>query len=203
VRLRPPERRARAAGPLAFGLAAVLLAAALVPAPAQPLSLRERIAQCGTCHGSDGNSQLAHVPSLAGQPDYFLASQLILMREGVRIVPAMQPFVTDLTDAEIDRLAAHYATLEPKPSDEPVDPALVARGAALAAARRCSSCHGPTLSGQQQMPRLAKQRIDYMVAAMTAYLADARGGADTLMTAAIYGLSEADLTALAHYAASQ
>jgi cytochrome c553 len=38
---------------------------------------------------------------------------------------------------------------------------------------------------------------------MKSYLDDTRTGADTAMTAAIVGLSDADLTALAHYAASR
>ena len=33
---------------------------------------------------------------------------------------------------------------------------------------RCSSCHLPSLAGQEQMPRLARQRIDYMIEAMKA-----------------------------------
>ena len=51
------------------------------------------------------------------------------------------------------------------------------------------------------MPRLAKQRIDYMIHAMKQYLTDSRSGADTAMTAAIFGLRDEDLAALAHWAA--
>jgi cytochrome c553 len=60
----------------------------------------------------------------------------------------------------------------------------------------------PTLAGQEQMPRLAGQRNDYMVGAMKSYLDKTPTGADTAMTASIIGLSEADLVALAHFAAS-
>jgi len=173
------------------------------PAPAQSLSLPERIQQCGACHGEDGNSRLEKIPSLAGQPAFFLLNQLILMREGVRQVEAMAPFVKDLTDAEIETLAGHFAGLAPRRSDEPVDPALVRRGAEIAAQRRCASCHLPTLAGQDQMPRLAGQRIDYMTEALKAYRDDRRTGADTAMTATILGLSDTDLAALAHFAASR
>ena len=185
---------------------ALVLAAAVLfigPSSAEPLSLPERIQQCGGCHGEDGNSRTPNIPSLAGQPAFFMLNQLILMREGVRKIEAMMPFVKDLKDGDIDALAAHYTKLEPKASDEAVDPALVKRGAEIAVARRCASCHLPTLAGQEQMPRIAKQRIDYMVMAMKSYLDNTRTGADTAMTAAIFGLSEADLTALAHYAASR
>ena len=115
----------------------------------------------------------------------------------------MAPFVKGLTDDEIVALARHYTALEPKPSDEKVDPALSARGADLAVRLRCGSCHLPTLAGQQQMPRVAKQRIDYTFETLKAFRDDKRSGADTLMSAAVYGVSDADLLALAHYAASR
>lgn len=171
--------------------------------PATEASLSARIAQCGACHGVDGNSRMEKIPSLAGQPEFFLSNQLILMREGVRKVEVMAPFVVDLTDAEIMALARHYAAQEPKRSDEALDPDLVARGAKLAEKRHCRSCHLPSLAGQEQMPRIAKQRIDYMIDALKAFRDNTRSGADTLMSAAVYGLSDADLEALAHYAASQ
>ena len=115
----------------------------------------------------------------------------------------MAPFVKDLTDNDIQELATHYSKLGPRPSEEKPDPALVARGEKIAVQRRCASCHLPSLAGQDQMPRLAKQRIDYMTMAMVDYLKDKRTGADTAMTAAIFGLSADDITALAHYAASR
>ncbi|HWV51609.1 c-type cytochrome, partial [Pseudorhodoplanes sp.] len=93
--------------------------------------------------------------------------------------------------------------LTPKPSGETIDPALAERGAKISAQRRCESCHLPSLAGQQQMPRLAKQRIDYMIYAMKQYLTDQRTGADTAMTASIFGLRDDDLAALAHYAAGK
>jgi cytochrome c553 len=187
--------------PLVIALAAAAFCA--TAAAAQDLSLAERVEQCGGCHGPDGNSKLENVPSLAGQPEFFLLNQLILMREGVRRIEAMAPFVKNLKDSDIEALSKHFARLEPKPSNEAVDPALVRRGAALAISLRCSSCHLPTLAGQEQMPRLAKQRIDYMVYAMKAFRDNQRSGADTAMTATIYGVGDADLLAIAHYAASR
>jgi cytochrome c553 len=170
---------------------------------AERLPPAERLTQCGGCHGEDGNSRIEKIPSLAGQPEFFLLNQLILMREGVRQVEVMAPFVKGLTDEDIVVLAKHYTKLQPKRSDEAIDPERVKQGAEIAEQRRCGSCHLPTLAGQDQMPRLARQRVDYMIYAMTSYLNDERRGADTVMTAAILGLSKADLAALAHYASSR
>jgi cytochrome c553 len=185
---------------LVLGLAAAFFAA---PAFAQNVTLAERIQQCGGCHGEDGNSRLENIPSLAGQPEFFILNQLILMREGVRPIEAMMPFVKDLKDADIDGLAKHFAGLAPKPSDERIDPALAKRGGELAPSLRCSSCHLPTLAGQEQMPRLAKQRVDYMIYALKQFRDNQRSGAETQMTAVVYGLPDRELAALAHWAASK
>ena len=58
----------------------------------------ERIASCAACHGEGGNSRAENIPSLAGQPEFFLLNQLVLMRDGVRVIPVMAPVVADLTD---------------------------------------------------------------------------------------------------------
>ena len=190
---------------LAFGLAAAAICPA--PAPAQEKTpdagLAKRIAQCARCHGADGNSSTGNIPSLAGQPKFFILDQLIYMREGVRPVAAMAPLIKTLEDGEIVALAAYYSALPAKPSGEKIDPALARRGAELAVRLRCASCHLASLAGQEQIPRLAKQRIDYMTAVLKAYRDDRRKGGDTIMSATVFGVSDADLLALAHYAASR
>ena len=185
---------------LALGLAAVAVCTPCAFAQSMPYA--EKLQLCGVCHGEDGNSKMENIPSLAGQPEFFVLTQWFLMRENVRKVEAMAPLVKDLKDEELDALAKHFNKLPPKASDEAVDPALVKRGAEIAASKRCGSCHLPTLAGQEQMPRLAKQRIDYLIVTMKSYRDTPRPGADTAMSAAVAGLSDADLTALAHYAAS-
>jgi cytochrome c553 len=189
--------------PRALGLAAAFVCAAAAVATAQAATLAERVALCGACHGEDGNSRMDKLPSLAGQPAFFILDQLFLMREGVRKVDAMASFVKDLTDEELDGLSKHYAALPAKPSDEPVDAALAKKGAEVAAQRRCASCHQPSLAGQDQIPRLARQRIDYLIPTLKSYRDAPRSGADTAMSAAIAGATDDDLKALANYAASK
>jgi cytochrome c553 len=185
--------------PLVLGLAAVVVCAG----SAGSQSLAEKLQLCGACHGEDGNAKLEKIPSLAGQPEFFILNQLFLMREGVRKIEAMAPIVKDMKDDEMTAYAQHFAKLPPKPSGEPIDQALVARGAKIAEERRCGSCHLPSLAGQEQMPRLAKQRIDYTIPTLKSYRDAPRPGADTAMSAAIVGASDDDLVALAHYAASK
>ena len=187
--------------PLAFGLAAVLYCAGT--ALAQSERLAEKIQLCSACHGEDGNSKLEKMPSLAGQPAFFILNQLFLMREGVRKIEAMAPLVKDLKQEDLDGLSKHFAALPAKRSDEPVDPALAKRGAEIARQRRCSSCHLPNLTGSEQMPRLAKQRVDYLIASLKEFRDTTRPGGDTAMSANLAGATDADLVALAHYAASR
>jgi cytochrome c553 len=186
---------------LALALAAV--AVSIGSAGAQGVPLAERVHECGACHGDDGNSRTPTIPSLAGQPEFFIINQLFLMREGVRKVEAMTALVKDLKDEDLQGLATHFAALPAKPSGEAIDPALVERGDELAKGRRCGSCHQPALTGADQIPRLAKQRLDYLIKALKELRDGQRSGADTLMSAAVAGLADADLVALAHYAASR
>ena len=170
---------------------------------AQGAPVEDRIRQCAGCHGEDGNSKTENIPSLAGQPEFFVLKQLILMREGVRKVPAMTPIVKDLEDSDIQVIAKHFAALEPRGNGEQIDPALVKRGSELAVTLRCASCHLPGMAGQQQMPRLARQRLDYLIYSMKQFRDNKRSGADTQMSNVVAGLSDADLTALAQFAASR
>jgi cytochrome c553 len=181
------------------GRRAWLTALFLCPAFAQPLP--ERLPLCAACHGPGGNSAIPGTPSLAGQPAIFLENQLVLMREGMREVPQMAAAVRGLTDAQIRALARHYAAQKPAAPQGKPDPALMRQGAALAGKLHCGSCHEPDFRGREQMPRLAAQREEYLLAAMNGYRNYTRKGGDTVMAAALYGLSDADVKALAHHLA--
>ena len=77
--------------PPAFGLAAVsfCLLGLMGSALAQSGPPAEMLQLCAACHGEDGNSRMEKIPSLAGQPAFFILNQLFLMREGVRKVEAL------------------------------------------------------------------------------------------------------------------
>ena len=53
------------------------------------------------------------------------------------------------------------------------------------------------------MPRLARQRLDYLIYALKSFRDGRRSGADPLMVNAILGRSDAEIEALGHYAASK
>jgi cytochrome c553 len=184
---------------LAFAAAALWAGAISTAWSAAAQTLQERVQLCGTCHGEDGNSKMEKTPSLAGQPELFLTNQLILFRERLRKSEIMEPLVKGMADADIVALAAHYTKLPPQRSTEPSDAALSKRGAELAKALHCGSCHLPDFTGREQMPRLAHQRIDYTIDTLIAYREGKRYGVDTSMNGAMYGLSDTDIRALAHF----
>ncbi len=189
-------------------LAAVLGAAAFsLPATAGDPARGAVISaeRCAACHGADGQSNVAEIPRLAGQQAGFITLQMILFREGLRQVPAMQAPTEKLSDSDVEAVAAFFASLpsSPPPDRTPRDAALMARGQAIAAARNCGVCHLPNYAGRAQMPRLTHQHEAFLAHTMAEYRDGKRVGVDTQMNGAVQGLSDADIAALAHYLAHQ
>ena len=102
-------------------------------------ALEGQLAICAPCHGVDGKSTMAGIPSLAAQPETFLVTQLILFREKLRKSEQMAPVAAKLDDAMIEKLAAHFAALPPVSSAGAADPALMKRGRLLAKGRALRS----------------------------------------------------------------
>jgi cytochrome c553 len=150
----------------------------------------------------DGNSSNPQIPSIAAQPRLFIETQLVLFREELRKSEQMLPVVKGMKDAEIVKLAEHFSKLPAKGMESgPSNPALMKTGQDKAKALRCGICHLSDFSGQNQIPRLAGQREAYLEAEMRAYRDGKRTGGDTIMAATLYGVSNAEITALAHYLA--
>lgn len=161
---------------------------------------QERLQLCAACHGDDGNSTNPQIPSIAGQPKLFIETQLVLFREELRKSEQMLPVVKGLKDAEIVKLAEHFSRLPAKGMEKGTpNAALMKTGAERAKALRCGICHTSDFGGQKQIPRLAGQREAYLEAEMRAYRDGKRTGGDTIMAATLYGVSDSDIRALAHF----
>jgi len=162
--------------------------------------LQERMRICSSCHGEDGNSRTAGIPSIAGQPKIFLENQLVLFREGVRAAPPLErPAVTGLADGEISTIAGVFGASPVQAGPGGSDPLRAKRGRALAQELGCGSCHLPDFQGREQIPRLAGQREEYLVEAMTGFRHNNRPAADTAMTLVLHGVSDADIEAMAYF----
>lgn len=190
-----------------LGLATVLLMplmlqAAWAQAPA-PVGAPALLPICGGCHGEDGNATQVGMPSLAGQPRTFLENQLVLIREGMRDVPAMKAVLANTKDEDLVALAKAYAAMPVKPPQQPVDAVRRSRGAEISKRALCGSCHLSDYAGRDQMPRLAGQREDFLFNNMRQFRDGPPAGRDTVMASTLRGMADADLQALAHYFATQ
>jgi cytochrome c553 len=190
------ERRVRSTA-RALACAALLVSAA---AAAQPKA--ELLSACATCHGPGGNSTVPQFPSLAAQPKVFIENQLVLIREGLRDVPSMKEVMTGLSDETIVALAGYYAAQAPAAQAVRVQAEKYRQGEQVSQKMLCGTCHLPDYSGQKQVPRLAGQHEQYLLASMKQFRDNPGPGRDTIMAASLRGLTDADLASLAHYLAA-
>jgi cytochrome c553 len=179
---------------------AVLIWLAALPIGAA--TIEERLALCLACHGERGQSALPEVPSLGAQPAFYVMIQLYMFRERMRVVEPMNEVTNGLNDDEIRHIAEVIAKLPPPlPAAEPPEAAKLERARALIQQHRCNFCHNPDFSGEQNVPRLAGQREDYLVKALREYKGNARRAYDASMADVVYALTDADILDLAHFLA--
>lgn len=107
--------------PLTLPAVAIAFALAAVAAPALAeddeddlsFSYEDKLQSCAACHGENGDKPLApDYPVLAGQYQDYLAEALQAYKSGRRQHPIMnqQVEILGLTDEDIERLAAHFAS---------------------------------------------------------------------------------------------
>ena len=190
----------RAAAFLGIALAA---GAAMAQTSADPSRGKVKAAACEACHGAPDRPALAGTPPLAGQQEEFLALQMFLFREGLREAPQMAGMLTGFSDWDLVDFAAYFTRQTAARTSGKRDAQLHARGAALAKAMGCGSCHLPDYRGQKQVPRLTGLPEDYLAATLKAYRDNKRVGPDTSMNGLMYRATDSDIQALAHYLAHQ
>lgn len=100
---------------------------------------------CTMCHGAQGMSR-SDAPNLAGQYPEVVIKELEDYQAGKRQSSIMQALAKNLSERDIDDLAAYYAYL-PKARTAPTTydeslPALVRVGSPLRNIAPCVSCHG-------------------------------------------------------------
>lgn len=70
---------------------------------------------CASCHGVTGISASDGFPNLAGQKAAYLDKALKAYRSGDRKAPIMNNMAANLTDADIENIAAYFASLKACP----------------------------------------------------------------------------------------
>jgi cytochrome c553 len=182
------------------GVLAMILAAGVWPCAAAPPP--ERLEPCLACHGADGQSETPEVPSLGAQPSQYTLIQLFMFREGLRVAEPMNTMIKGWSDSDLQQAADFIATLPPpKPPADPGDPARIERARALIAQNHCNICHRPDFSGQENVPRLADQREDYLLKTLRDYKSGARRGYDATMAEVLQPIGDAQSVDFAYYLA--
>ena len=169
---------------------------------ADDAAIAQKAQTCVACHGQDGVSKTAGIPSLAGQPKQALTTQLVMLREGNRKSPIMAPMAAGLSNPDIDALGTYFSS---KALPDPTTAAsadVVAAGAKLVQEQHCVACHTASLKGQQQMPRLAGQREDYLKTQLDGFHAGTRYDMDGNMTSIAQTLTPEQIDVLSKYLAA-
>ena len=166
-------------------------------------------APCVACHGEDGNSLVASYPNIAGQNFRYLARQMRLIRDGERPAPLMAGQLDNMTDAQIDDLAAFYESQpanvgQAAPDSIALGEAIYRGGLLAKSVPACTACHAPDGSGNALagFPRLSGQQLDYTIEQLRAYREGNRttdeeyGG---MMRQTVVGLTDGEISAVANY----
>lgn len=167
-----------------------------------------KIAPCAACHGPTGNdSLLPNVPKLGGQNASYLFKQLKEIRDDVRVVPLMKPFVAALTDQDLADIAAHYATVEfplgaVDETKRELGEKLYRAGDASIGVAACSACHAVNGKGLDSagFPSLSGQDTAYTELQLKAFRAGERNNDEAeIMRTISARLSDTEIAALASY----
>jgi cytochrome c553 len=162
---------------------------------------RKKAEVCAACHGLDGNQAQPPLPILAGQTARYLYLQIRDFQQGRRTDPQMAPFVKNLSQEDMLDLASFFAAQKARPAAFTPDEAKVERGKQRASETLCTMCHLGGFMGQNEIPRVAGQRYEYIVKQMQDFKYGRRTNDAGTMTSVSKTLSDADIDDLAHYLA--
>ena len=158
---------------------------------------------CKACHGLDGKGVAPAIPNLAAQRARYLYNSLKEYKDGKRSHAALKNLATNMSEADLNNVAAYFASLPPMASTAAADikhSSPYEKGRALAAP--CAKCHGEDgNSNIPGTPSLAGQQPHYLVAAIQEYHQGDR--AKGVMTSSLRDSGKLELESMALYFATQ
>jgi len=165
---------------------------------------------CSNCHGPTGNSISPVFPNLAAQQAAYIEAQLHAFKGHSREDPAgfeyMWGLSHNLTDKQIQELAAHFASLklerqhiEGKPERIAAGKAIFTTGLPEQSVPACSSCHGPDGMGNAAFPRIAGQHVDYLVKQLKVFQRTNQRPAGVVMKTVAHELTRQNIENVAAY----
>jgi cytochrome c553 len=185
----------------------------VAPADAQWAEFKA-ITTCAWCHSVRGYSINPIFPALAGQKAWYLREQLTAFRQQTRADPYARGFMwgmsAQLTDTQINALAAYYAKQSPPFASRPapfsgskaaaaiqVGKGIYNDGIAAKGVPPCSACHQGDAAGNDQFPRLAGQHALYTQKQLIALHGGSRE--QVVMNGVAAPLERPDMNAVALY----
>ncbi|MGH6917014.1 MAG: c-type cytochrome [Geminicoccaceae bacterium] len=197
--MRPGEYRALALGELADQQAYEAGLEGLAD-PFEPV-----LAACARCHGRDGQGRgVGAFPILAGQSEAYLLASLQAYARGFRHSGIMQPAAVPLGDAQMRRLAAHYAdagSLAAAPAGDGPGAEIARQGVPADGIPACITCHEPAGARYPAYPALRGQTAGYLAQQLRLFRDGVRGGTPYahIMATIARRLSDAQIDAVAAY----
>ncbi|WP_446810429.1 c-type cytochrome [Methylomonas sp. 2BW1-5-20] len=165
--------------------------------------------RCQECHGETGNAEDARIPKHAGQYAGYLVKQLRNFQSGERRHDIMMKMAADLSPADIEDIAAYFASQKTMQGDgsgnnKPVAKNLFLNGDRTRDIPSCVSCHGengkgkvadnviyPVIGGQNKM-YLRRQLVNWK-------LGERKNSPDAVMNQVSKSLNEDEIEALVDY----
>ena len=165
---------------------------------------------CSNCHGATGNSSSPNFPNLAGQPEAYLVAQLQGFKGHSRSDPAGYEYMwglsRNLSDSQIQELAAHFAAEKPERQQIEGNSERIAAGKSIftngipeKGVPPCGSCHGPEGKGNAAFPRIAGQHADYLVKQLTVFQRTDERPSAALMKTVAHNLTRENIVNVADY----
>ena len=185
---------------------AALVALGPLPAGAQndaapaPAAIVRKAKLCQMCHGRKGLPTVKNTPIISGQHESSLLIALQEYRNGARTDDLMGRIAKNLSDDDMKALAAYFSALPWPAYREPADSASITRFQALDAGKKCTSCHREGFVGHANTPRVANQKLDYLIKILSDFHDNKRPNMPR-MTALVRNFSADDIAAMAHYLA--
>lgn len=166
-----------------------------------------KAATCSACHGMDGNSVNPEWPTIAGQHETYILTQLKAFKAGGRQNVLMSPMAMILSDEDMADLAAYFSSQaarggETDPSKLKLGQRVYRSGKPDANVMACAGCHGPAGRGNAPAgyPSIQGQHATYVAAQLRAYKAGTRSSdPNQMMRNVAATLSEDEIDAVASY----
>ena len=174
------------------------------------------VENCNGCHGDDGVSQWADVPTIAGISEFVHSDALYIFRDEARpctetefkqgdtsrAATTMCAVTADMSDDMIDEVAAYYAGKPFVAAKQEFDAALAEAGKAIHEAE-CDRCHSEGgANPEDDASILAGQQMGYLKDTFAEYRAGEREQPQK-MEEKLSALSDDDVKALVNFYASQ